>query len=478
MTETPKTPSTVDVIVVGGGLAGNAAALTAAESGARVLLLEKGPEIGGSSVRAGGGMLFAGTDLQAAAGQDDDGEKLRAAILKFGQGKSDPETVDVYIRHQLDTYTWTRDLGVNWTLVMTNTAAVSRMHAAPQGYLTRFLHQKFLAMDNAEFRPNATAHRLVRDETGRVSGVLATIDGAEIALAAGRAVILTSGGFGQSDELLEIFAPQWTEAVRMGGRHNTGDGLRMAWALGASMADMAYVEASFGASLKNYPATVDDEPRLLYPNSQGAVIVNLDGRRFVNEALNYKIISSICAKQPRSIGIQVFDDGMMSRSNPAPTPADFKAALADGYVIQADTLAELATMLEIDPTTLQATIDTYNDFVDAGVDPDFGRSLDDYGVNGGGRVDTAPFYAFVCTNGLTTTYCGLKVNGRLQVVDVFGEPIEGLYAAGEVVGGFHGATYLSGTGLGKAGVFGRAAGKEASRISADSAGPNERETAR
>jgi fumarate reductase flavoprotein subunit len=463
MSKSARPSTSFDVIVVGGGLAGHSAALTAAESGASVCLLEKGEDFGGSSVKAGGGMLFAGTDLQAEAGVEDDNEKLRQSILKAGQGKSDSETVEVYLRHQLDTYEWTRDLGVEWTLVLTGTSDVSRMHAAPQGYLTRFLHDKFVARDNTEYRANAAATRLVRDDSGRVSGVVALIDGDEVTIAADESVILASGGFANSRELLEIFAPKWADAVKMGGIQNTGDGLRMAWALGAQVADMAYIEASFGASLKHYPELSQDpaeEPRLLYPNSQGAAIVNLDGTRFVNEALNYKIISSTCAKQPKGIGFQIFDDGMMARSNPAPTPADFKSALADGYVIQADTLAELAEKLEIDPATFEATIDAYNGYVDAGSDPDFGRTIQNYGTVGGGRIDSAPFYAFACTSGLTTTYCGLKVNGRLQVIDVFGQPIEGLYAAGEVVGGFHGATYLSGTGLGKAGVFGRAAGKE------------------
>jgi fumarate reductase flavoprotein subunit len=154
---------------------------------------------------------------------------------------------------------------------------------------------------------------------------------------------------------------------------------------------------------------------------------------------------------------------MMSRSYPLPTPSDFKGALADGFVIQADSLSELAAKLQLEPEVLQATIESYNRYADAGSDPDFGRPILDYGVDGGARVDVAPFYAFACRSGMTTTYCGVKVDRSLNVIDVFGEPIAGLYAAGEVVGGFHGAGYLSGTGLGKAGVFGRAAGLSAVR---------------
>jgi fumarate reductase flavoprotein subunit len=162
------------------------------------------------------------------------------------------------------------------------------------------------------------------------------------------------------------------------------------------------------------------------------------------------------------MGFQVFDEKIMGRSHPTPTPADWKSGFEEGLVLSAGSIAELAEKMLVDAGALQKTVDTYNSYVDAGSDPDFGRTIHDYGGGpGGGRVDTGPFYAFPCRNGLTTTYCGLTVNGRLQVLDVFGEPIEGLFAAGEVVGGFHGAAYLSGTGLGKAAVFGRAAGVEA-----------------
>jgi fumarate reductase flavoprotein subunit len=453
----------VDVLVVGAGLSGVVAALTAAESGASVCLLEKGREMGGSSVRAGGGLLFAGTDLQDAIGVEDSGELLREAIVTYGRGKNDPDTVDVYIRHQLDTYTWMVGHGVEFSLFPTGTTEISRMHSTPQGYLVRFLHEKFLARDNGRFVPEVRGLRLTT-EGGRVTGLVAESGGEEVLIVARRAVVLTSGGFARSEELLEKFAPAWVDAVKMSGVDNTGDGLRMAWALGAGMADMGYIEASFGASINRYPDLVGeptDEPRLLYPNTQGAIIVNLDGRRFVDENLNYKIISGVVAQEPEGIGFQVFDEKIMRRSRPSPSPADWKSGYEQGLVLSAGSIAELAGRMRVDPGALQKTVDTYNSYVDAGSDPDFGRPIHEYGGGPGhARLDTAPYYAFPCRNGLTTTYCGLTVNGRLQVLDVFGEPIAGLFAAGEVVGGFHGAAYLSGTGLGKAAVFGRAAGLE------------------
>ena len=455
------TPETYDVVVVGAGLAGCTAALSAAESGATVLLLEKGATYGGSSVKAGGGMLFAGTDLQAAAGVEDDNDRLREAILTAGRGKNEPAPVDAYLENQLDTYHFMRDRGVEFRLHVTGTNDVSRMHAAPQGRATQVMFDAFRSSSTADYWTSATAKRLVQDGDGRVVGVILDRDGAEKVVTARRAVVLTSGGFAHSRELLQTFAPAWADATKMGGVHNTGDGLRMAWAIGADVADMGYVEASFGASIKSYPDLSDNEdgePRLLYPTSQGGIIVNLDGKRFVDENLNYKIISGVCETQPRAIAFQVFDQSMMDRSQPAPTPSDFKSALADGYLIEADTIEKLAEKLEIDPAALRDTVDTYNQFVDEGHDPEHDRTFSDYGVERGGHLDAPPFYAYACRSGVTTTYCGVRVDERMRVKDVFGDPIPGLFAAGEVVGGFHGATYLSGTGLGKAGVFGRAAG--------------------
>src|SRR5687768_13634085 len=101
-----------DVVVVGAGLAGNAAALSAAEVGATVLLVEKGERYGGTSVKAGGGLVFAGTDLQAESGVTDDGEQLREALLFTGRRQNDPDTVQAYLNHQLDTYAWMRERGV------------------------------------------------------------------------------------------------------------------------------------------------------------------------------------------------------------------------------------------------------------------------------------------------------------------------------------------------------------------------------
>ena len=143
---------------------------------------------------------------------------------------------------------------------------------------------------------------------------------------------------------------------------------------------------------------------------------------------------------------------------------DFKAAHASGLVTRADSVDGLARSLGLDADTLRASIERYNAAVDAGEDTDFGRPMRYSDQPGRGRIATAPFYGFPTRPGLTSTYAGVTVDGSMRVLDVDGAPISGLLAAGEVVGGFHGAGYYSGTALGKAAVFGRIAGREAARL--------------
>lgn len=448
-------PQTVDVVVLGAGMAGHVAALGAAEAGASVLLLEKGASYGGTSAVSGGGMVFAGTDLQAAAGVEDDAEALRDEIWRVGRRRSDPAVVDVYVRHQLKTYEWLRDRGLEF--FYDPAPHMRRVHAVTPGPALDLLHRQVEGHPSITYRSETRAERLVRAESGAVAGVVVHDQSGRHTVEAAQGVVLTTGGFARDDELLTTFAPQWLSAARMGGEHNTGDGLRMAMALGAGLVDMAEIEASFGASIRRYPDLSPDPEtaeRLLFPNLAGAIMVNLEARRFTDESVSYKILASLCAAQTEGIAIQVFDQTVLDRGLTNKGPLDLAHALAEGDLMQADSLAELAQEVGLDPEALETALRTYNASIDAGVD-EFGRGDDRT------PLAQAPFYAYPSRPALTTTYCGVAVDQSLTVLDVFGEPIDGLHAAGEIVGGLHGAGYYSGTALGKAAVFGLAAGRAA-----------------
>lgn len=450
-------PARADVVVVGAGLAGAAAALSAAQRGARVCLLEKADVPGGSSVKAGGGLLFAGTSLQRENGVEDSAPSLREAIMAAGRGCNDPVAVDVYVGHQLAAYRWLRGLGQESSLAPPNgDVTIPRLHATPRGALARLLLERFQAAAPGRLWTGVAARRLLTRD-GQVTGVLAGRPGREAEIAVRRGVVLATGGFTQNPELLRTFAPRWADAITLGGAGNTGDGLLMAMACGAQLADMGYVEGTFGASATDFPGLPGRAvtPRLLFAHHAGAIIVNTAGRRFVDEGRGYKAIAGVCARQPDGLAFQVFDQAVMDQSRKVPSPRDFAGALADGLLFRARSLSGLAGLLRIAPAGLEDTVCAYNRGVRDGADPDYGRPL-----HGCGPIAAPPFYGYPCRAGLTTTYCGVRVSHRLQVLNAFGEPIGGLYAAGEVVGGFHGAGYLTGTGLGKAAVFGMVAGTE------------------
>jgi fumarate reductase flavoprotein subunit len=138
---------------------------------------------------------------------------------------------------------------------------------------------------------------------------------------------------------------------------------------------------------------------------------------------------------------------------------DFNRRMQEGLVIQAQTLDALARQIEVPADVLRDTVDRYNRAVDAGEDAEFGRTALVHGHGALRRIEQGPFYAYPSTAAVFGTYCGVRVDPAMRVIDVFGEPIRGLYAAGEMVGGFHGGAYMTGSALGKAAVFGRLAAR-------------------
>ncbi|MEV5412250.1 FAD-dependent oxidoreductase [Thermopolyspora sp. NPDC052614] len=443
-----------DVAVVGGGLAGASAAATAAERGASVLLLEKNPTPGGSTVLSSGLNAYAGTDEQAAAGVTDDVELLRRDLLEVGGHRNDTALVDAYCREQLATYRWLRGHGVVFGAPLAASGqSVPRSHPVDTAAMVEAL-LRVATSRGAEVRYRWAARRL--EVTGdRVSGLRAIDrDGAEHLVRAG-AVVLATGGFSRSPALLNRFAPRMAKAVKAGGTGNTGDGLLMACKLGAGLADLPYIKATFGVFPWPSPA---EEGHGLLAVYKGAIAVNGHGERFTDESLPYKQIGDACLAQPEGIAFQIFDAPVLATSTPDVPIYNFEPRLRGGLIQRADTLEELADLLGIPGDRLRATVGDYNARIAAGEPDRFGRRTLSGGVGERRPIVTPPFYGYPCTAVMLATYAGVTVDAETRVLDVFGDPIPGLYAAGEVTGGFHGAGYVTGTSLGKSAIFGRIAG--------------------
>lgn len=468
----PGIPSEVDVLVLGAGLAGHCAAIAAAEGGASVLLLEKAREHGGSSALAAGGFVFAATDLQKHAGVEDDPRALGEDLLKAGDRMNDPALVELFVARQLEAYEFLRDHGVEFTLnVKIPKGTIARVHAAGPGQAVNALHAAALATPSLAYLTNAAGRRLVRAGIdGRVQGAAIEHDGRTVTVHARRAVILATGGFSRNRELLATYAPELLAGFTHGGIANTGDGLIMATALGAKHRDLGYVAGTFGGAV-SYPDLPDrgafmNHP-LVFATAAGAILVNNQGERFADESLNYKAISAIGSKQPGGIALQIVDSAMLDRWSPnggAQDGGKAKREIVDNLMKKADTIEGLATLLDIDPERLQASVARYNADARTGLDRQFGRRTDRFDEGPAMCIDKPPYYAIAVGNMITSTYGGLWVSPRMEVLDVFDQRIHGLLAAGELVGGFHGASYLSGSALSKAAVSGLEAARTALSI--------------
>lgn len=221
--------TTFDVIVIGAGIAGISTALAVKEQGLDVVLLEKMPTIGGSTVMSGGWFAFTGTEEQQVEGIEDSIELFREDLLNVGAHQNNPNLVDAYLEHQLDTYRWLKNKGVNFGEVSISSGqSAARGHSTKIREVVELLHADF-SERGGKTRLNARVTALSQDPSGRVDGVV--IDGDEN-LYARCGVVIASGGFSRSTELLKIFAPEQLAALPYGGAGNTGDGLKMGWKLG------------------------------------------------------------------------------------------------------------------------------------------------------------------------------------------------------------------------------------------------------
>lgn len=434
-----------DAIIVGGGLAGLAATQRLAARGQSVALVEKRDRLGGSSAMSGGWFALSGTTLQRRAGVEDSDDLFLADMSETGGGYADEALLRALVDRQANAVAAIDHAGA-WTdeLKVSAGMTVARAHLVRIGDLLAHLEDEAVAA-GAVILPGHAAGALVMDGS-RVVGITSE----KGTLIAGSGVVLASGGFSRSRELLELFVPDQAAAMPYGGVGNTGDGLRMAWLLGAGLADVGHVAGTYG----QHAETNDDEHELLTANYLGAILVNARGERFADESESYKVLGSAVLSQPGRMAFQVFDSVVRARSKPGVPLSDMERLEELGHLVSAPTISALGRELGIPPGRLERTVEVYNETVSGGREDAFGRTGLVNGVGALVPVTEAPFYAYAAMTAMTSTYGGLSVAADSSVKRVDGSRIEGLYAAGEVVGGFHGASYMTGTALTKALVFG------------------------
>ena len=481
-----------DVIVVGAGNAALCAALSAREQGANTVVLEKAPASaqGGNCMYTGGGFRFVHEGIEDVRGLlddlSDDGvagismasyspEDFRKHLMAVTHGDTDPELAEVIISQSRPTVEWMHSKGVKWELPSTTSVLAGAPTTIPSSVGLRAFESGLglvqmlttaCRRSGIDVLYETKMLRLIQDSRGAVSGVVVKdADGVhEIGC---RGVVLACGGFEANQEMrVKYLGPGWERAKVRGAKYNTGDGHRAALEVGAKPAGQwtgcHATPIDVNAPATGDPGITERMPRRAYPLG---ITVNLGGRRFVDEGdgfaeQTFVKVGRRILEQERGTAFQVFD----SKAIPLLEPR-----YGVSKAMEANGIPELAEKLGINPAMLTATVDGFNaeahdgDYAARELDGRSTRTLDPPKSNWAIKIDSPPFVAHTVTGGITYTYGGPKIDTNAQVQDMEDNPIPGLFAAGEIVGGILFHNSLRGGGLMHGAVFGKLAGANAAR---------------
>lgn len=497
-TSAPAEDETVDtqIVVVGAGGAGMTAAIVAADAGADVVILESQAMVGGNSVRSTGGLNAAKTvyqdenefneaagvekTLAAAAetyadnevitslaetvqkqwdeyqakpeGYYDSVELMELDTMIGGKGVNDPELVETLCENSEDAIEWLESIGSSLTSVSSfGGASVKRIHrplneegkvVSVGAYIIPILEEN-LESRGISVMLNTTAEELLTTEDGKVCGVRATgADGQSVTVNAD-AVILATGGFGANLEMVSELKPELEGFMTTNAPGALGQGIAMAEAVGAATVDMDQIQI--------HPTVQADTAALITEGlrGDGAILVNADGKRFTDEVGTRDVVSAAEIAQPGSFSWLVVDQAMVDASSV------IQGYITKGYTVTGEDYASLAAAMDVDAAAFEETMNAWNTCVANQEDPEFGRT------SFANPLDTAPYYAIKVTAGVHHTMGGLSINSDTEVLNAEGNAISGLYAAGEVTGGVHGANRLGGNAVADFVVFGKIAGAKA-----------------
>ena len=501
--ETKAEDSTVDadVVIVGAGGAGMTAAITAAAEGKSVVIVESQAMVGGNSVRATGGMNAGKTvyqdenefaegagvekTLKAAAEKYADNETITALAKTVseqwaayqanptgyfdsvelmeldtmigGKGINDPELVETLCANSADAIDWLDEHGITLHNVSSfGGASVKRIHrpvnaegktVSVGSYMIPLLEEN-CKKAGVQILLNTTANEILTDANGAAAGIKATGSTGETVTVNAKAVVLTTGGFGANLDMVVKYKPELKGFMTTNAAGIQGQGIEMAEAIGAATVDMDQIQIHPTVEA-NTAALITEGLR-----GDGAVLINAEGKRFIDEVGTRDVVSAAEIAQTGSYSWLVVDQAMVDASSV------IQGYIKKGYTVTGETYEELGKAMGVDAAAFAETMDKWNGYVEAKNDPDFGRT------SFANPLNTAPYYAVKVTAGVHHTMGGLKINANTEVLNEKGEVIPGLFAAGEVTGGVHGANRLGGNAVADFTVFGRIAGAAASDYAA------------
>ncbi|HHY27538.1 MAG TPA: flavocytochrome c [Desulfitobacterium dehalogenans] len=452
--ETPGTSTPVvqdksaDIVVIGAGGAGMTAAIQAVQDGAKnVVLVEKMPITGGNSVRSTGGLNAAPTKYQERDGIEDSIELFVEDTMKGGHNLNDEELVRTLAEHSAAAVDWVNEVGGDLSVVsMFGGASVKRIHrpsdtSAVGPMLVTTLNNKVKEL-GIPILLNTKAEEILVDANGAVTGVKVTGEEGTYTINA-KAVVLATGGFGANADMVTKYKPSLKGFATTNHKGATGDGIVMVEKIGADFVDMDQIQT--------HP-TVNPTDQTMYTEGvrgNGAILVNKEGKRFINELETRDVVSEAILKQTGGQAYLLFDQEVRESLKA------IESYIKGGIIVEADTIEGLAEQIGVDPANLKETMEKYAGYQASGSDPDFGRASMEF------PLTQSKYYAGLCAPAVHHTMGGVKINPEAQVLDTEGNPIPGLFAGGEITGGVHGGNRLGGNAVADIVIFGRIAGSSA-----------------
>lgn len=446
-----------DVIVVGGGGAGLAAAVSAHQNGAKVILLEKMPQLGGNTVLSGGAFNAVDPERQEKQNIEDSIEKHFEQTYEGGDKKGNKELIKTLVEEAYPSIQWLEDLGMKFEdevfTVLGGLWPRAHKPSDPLGTGFVYTYRDYIENnDNIEILYNTEATELI-SENDSIIGVLAEGPDAKYTINSNNGVVIATGGFSQNVELRDKHNKLWPKLTDLKSTNHpgaTGDGLILAEKVGANLINLEDIQLlpmgdpQTGSLSGNIEQGVENR-----------IFVNKDGNRFIDEGERRDVMTKGLMEQEDSMMWIIVDKHSYPDED---TTNNFNETMTElleqGRAFKGETIEELAKEIDVDPDNLRKSIDNFNKAVDDGKD-EFGRTLFDQ------KLDKGPFYAAKRVPTVHHTMGGIEINEKAQVLNKNGDVIKGLFAAGEVTGGIHGTNRLGGNALADITVFGKIAGENA-----------------
>ncbi|HYE12349.1 MAG TPA: flavocytochrome c [Patescibacteria group bacterium] len=448
-----------DVVIIGGGGAGLAAAVSAHQNGAKVLVLEKMPKVGGNTIISGAAFNAVDSKRQTAAGIADSIEKHYTQTFEGGDKLAKPEMVRTFVEKAYPALEWLESLGMKFKdEIFTVLGALwPRSHKPIEplgtGYINTYMNYIKANSGDIEIMLNTTATELIVED-GKVVGVKADNQDGKITAIANKGVVVATGGFGANIPMRDKFNKIWPSLTNIKTTNHpgaTGDGMLMAEKIGAKLIGMEQIQLLPMGDPKTGSLSGNIEQGV-----ENRIFVNKEGNRFVDEGARRDVMTKALFEQKDSTMWVILDKHSYPTGD---TKNNFNETIdqlvAEGRAYKADTLEDLAKQIGVSPENLKESVEGFNKAVGSGAPDQFGRTLFK------DKIDTAPFYAGARVPTVHHTMGGIEINPSAQVLDTNGKVISGLYAAGETTGGIHGSNRLGGNALPDTVVFGKIAGESA-----------------